>query len=74
MTRDELVKLAHQSGGALENYAGVWHVEFSESSLLKFADALKAAGAVTERGECASIADQYSAPMVAGAIRKRTTT
>ena len=62
MTRNELIKAAYEAGAALENYGGAWHIEFSEVALTKFAKI------VSER--CAAIADQYSAPLVAGAIRR----
>ena len=67
MTRNEMIKAAHAAGAALENYGGAWHIEMSETALQKLVDAITQ----TEREACAAIADQHSAPLVAGKIRKR---
>lgn len=67
MTRSELIKTAHAAGAALENYGGAWHIEMSETALHKFMQAISQ----IEREACAAIADQYSAPLVAGKIRDR---
>lgn len=64
MTRDVLLKLAAKVG--LPRYDKM-QLSGTPRELQRLVDAAVA----DEREACASIADQYSAPIVAGAIRKR---